>query len=316
MTDSAPLFDFHSHWGTERGWRGSPFVTADARKSVKDYFKWDMQFVSEDDQAAQFRRDNVRVMLDLAYTQKMDIGAVREQHDYAFDFARRHPDVVLGNWIGIDPTQPAHVKELERCLGDGPGLVGMAMSPSTPAGTPDSPEWAACLAMCVEAKRPVLVFVGMSATGAGTRGGMGITLERCHPRFVDRVAARHPDLNVIAARVAWPWQSEMIAIALHKANVWMELHGWSPRYFPDELKHEIGRRLRKKVLFGADYPMLGHKRLEDEWRAQGFAPDVLEDVFRNNARSFLASIGAEPVDDERSIDGSRGSAATLAGSGE
>jgi predicted TIM-barrel fold metal-dependent hydrolase len=287
------LLDFHSHWGTEQGWKGSPYETPEAREALRGYFKWDMSFVSEEEQAARFRRANAKVMLSLGYTRKMDVGAVRDQHDYAFDYARKHPDVVLGNWIGIDPTRPEHVKEFERCLSEGPGLIGLSAHPFDLAGRPDEPAWATCLNLCIEAKRPILMFVGMSAGGAGTRGGMGMTLEDCHPRYVDRVAARYPDLNVIAARVAWPWQSEMIAIALHKANVWMELHGWSPRYFPDELKREIGKRLRKKVFFGADYPMLGHERLVKEWREQGFAPDVLDDVFHGNAQSFLASIGVD-----------------------
>lgn len=65
------------------------------------------------------------------------------------------------------------------------------------------------------------------------------------------------------------------------------------RYFSDELKREIGKRLRKRVFFGADYPMLSHERLADEWREQGFAPDVLDDVFHGNAQSFLASIGVD-----------------------
>jgi predicted TIM-barrel fold metal-dependent hydrolase len=253
-----------------------------------------MAFVSEEEQAAQFRRANARVMLDFAYTYTMDVGAVREQHDYAFDYARNHPDVVLGNWIGIDPSKPDHVKEFERCLSDGPGLVGLSLHPFSPdAGLPDEPAWENVLHLCVEARRPVLMLVGMTGLGAGTRGGMGITLDSCHPRYVDRIAARYPDLNVIAARVAWPWQSEMIAVALHKANVFLELHGWSPRYYPDELKREIGKRLRKRVFFGADYPMLSHEHLADEWRAQGFAPDVLDDVFHRNAEAFLASIGVD-----------------------
>lgn len=287
------LIDFHSHWGTEQGWKGSPLESPEARKAMKGYFKWDVKFVSEEEQAAQFRRDNVRVMLDFAFTYKMDVGAVREQHDYAFEYARKHPDVVLGNWISIDPTQPQHVRELARCLSDGPGLIGLSVNSYTPAGTPDQAAWDTCMNMCVDAKRPVLMFVGMSATGAGTRGGGGITLEGCHPRYVDRVAAKYPDLNVIAARVAWPWQSEMIATALHKSNVWMELHGWSPRYFSDELKREIGKRLSKRVFFGADYPMLPHERLVEEWRELGFSSDVLDDVFSGNAEAFLASIGVE-----------------------
>ncbi|MFD2473634.1 amidohydrolase family protein [Amycolatopsis silviterrae] len=294
MTTPAPrLIDFHSHWGTERGWKGSPYETAEDREALRGYFKWGMNFVSDEEQAAQFRQANAKVMLDFAFTYQMDDGALRDQHDYAFGFAREHPDVVLGNWISIDPTRPGHVKEFERCLSEGPGLTGLTVHSFTPAGPPDQPGWEDCLNLCVEANRPVLVHVGMSATGAGTRGGMGITLEGCHPRYVDRLAAAYPALNVIAARVAWPWQAEMIAVALHKANVWMELHGWSPRYFPEELKREIGKRLRKRVFFGADYPMLGHERLVAEWRAQGFSPDVLEDVFSGNAEAFLASIGVE-----------------------
>lgn len=294
MTASAPaLLDVHSHWGTERGWRGSPFTTPEARAAVRSYFKWDLDFVSEQEQADRFRRDNVRVMLDLAYTHTMDVGAVREQHDYAFDHARQHPDVVLGNWIGIDPTRPGHLEEFERCLADGPGLNGLALHPFSAAGTPDQPAWEKCLDLCVEANRPVLMLVGMSGNGAGVRGGLGVELESCHPRYVDRIAARYPDLNVVAARVAWPWQSEMIAIALHKANVWLELHGWSPRHYPDELTREIGRRLRKKVLFAADYPMFGHARLVAEWQDKGFAPDVLADVFHGNAATLLASMGVD-----------------------
>ena len=291
---SAPpprLIDFHSHWGTEQGWKGSPFENPEAREAVRGYFKWDMTFVCEEEQAAQFRQANTKVMLDLAYTYKMDVGAMRDQHDYAFDYACKYPDVVLGNWIGIDPTRPDHVKELERCLSDGPGLIGMGLHPFSAAGTPDQPAWEKCLNLCIEASRPVLMLVGMSANGAGMRGGLGLELEACHPRYVDRIAARYPDLDVIAARVAWPWQSEMIAIALHKANVWMELHGWAPRYYPEELKREIGRRLRKKVFFAADYPMLSHERLVHEWQEQGFSSEVLDDVFHGNAEAFLTSIG-------------------------
>ena len=57
MSDTKPrLLDFHSHWGTQQGWRGSQYETPEARKAMRSYFKWDMSFVSEDEQAEQFRR--------------------------------------------------------------------------------------------------------------------------------------------------------------------------------------------------------------------------------------------------------------------
>ena len=33
----------------------------------------------------------------------------------------------------------------------------------------------------------------------------------------------------------WPWQDEAISLAMHKPNVWIDLSGWSPKYFPPQL---------------------------------------------------------------------------------
>lgn len=105
------------------------------------------------------------------------------------------------------------------------------------------------------------------------------------------MAATHPELTIVAGRPAWPWQTEMIAVLLHKTNIWYELHGWSPKYFTPDLKHEISRRLRDRVMFGADYPLLSYERLIRDWHAEGYPEDVLERVFYRNAERFFESLG-------------------------
>lgn len=114
-------------------------------------------------------------------------------------------------------------------------------------------------------------------------------LEHCHPRHVDRVAATHPELPIVAGRPAWPWQSEMIAVMLHKHGVWNELHGWSPKYLDPALIHEIPRRLSKRIMFGSDYPLFTYERLVAEWAGLGLADDVRSKIFYENARTFLDS---------------------------
>ena len=138
---------------------------------------------------------------------------------------------------------------------------------------------------------PALVFVGTTGLGAGFPGGKGILLDHCHPRHLDQVAARYPEFKVLAARPAWSWQTEMIAVLLHKANVWYELHGWSPKYLTDDLKREIAGRLKDQVMFGADYPLLSYERLIGDWRNLGYEDEVLEKVFHRNAEAFLAGLG-------------------------
>jgi hypothetical protein len=43
-------------------------------------------------------------------------------------------------------------------------------------------------------------------------------------------------------------------VAIHKANVSIDISGWGPKYIPAPLKHDMQRRLQDKVLFGSDYP--------------------------------------------------------------
>jgi len=64
----------------------------------------------------------------------------------------------------------------------------------------------------------------------------------------------------------------------------------APKYFAPELKHEISRRLRERVMFGADYPLFTYERLERDWHGEGYADDVLDDVFRNNAERLLEQV--------------------------
>ena len=123
--------------------------------------------------------------------------------------------------------------------------------------------------------------------GAGLPGGMGIKLEYCKPLLLDAVAADFPELTIIACHPSWPWQDEMIAVLVHKANVYNELSGWSPKYFSDALKKEIGGRLQDKFMSGSDYPALTHDRLSKDWDSLGLKPEVLEKIFYKNAQRIV-----------------------------
>ena len=68
--------------------------------------------------------------------------------------------------------------------------------------------------------------------GAGMRGGMGMKLKYSNPIFIDDVAADFPDMPIILAHPSFPWQEEALSVATHKPNVYIDLSGWSPRYFP------------------------------------------------------------------------------------
>ena len=79
----------------------------------------------------------------------------------------------------------------------------------------------------------------------------------------------------------------MTAVALHKGNVFWELSGWAPKYFPEGLRRDIRGRLRDKVMFGSDYPSLTYERLLREWDELGYDDEVMAQVFFENAERIL-----------------------------
>jgi uncharacterized protein len=283
------ILDMHSHWGTRRGY---PFQTPEELAQQERVFKSKPRHVTEAEMAEHFRTTGVRVMLDLGVRMAQTIEEARALHDYAFSTQREHPDVILGHWMHIDPRHGRDaLDELDRCLRAAPGVVGLGVPGSGLNVPADDPRYEPLYRRCIEARAPVLIMVGTTGLGAGQPGGGGVRLDASHPRHLDEVAARHPELIIVASRPAWPWQTEMIAILLHKTSVWYELHGWSPRYFTPDLKLEIGRRLQDRVMFGADYPLLGYERLLADWKAEGYGEDVLDKVLRRNAEAFLATLG-------------------------
>ncbi len=280
--------DMHSHWGTRRGY---PMQDPEALALQPSTFNSAAAFVTEEEMADNFRANDVRAILDLTFPVFLPVEEMQPHHDYAFAVQRAHPDVIIGQWLHFDPrTGEDGLRELRRCADAAPGFLGLCVAGAgnVPAS---APEYDAYYRFCIEARLPVLILVGTTAYGSGARGGGGVLLETAHPRHLDHVAATHPDLTIIAGRPAWPWQKEMIAVLLHKRNVWYELHGWSPKYHEPELKREITRRLRDRIMFGADYPLISYERLERDWRAEGYPDEILEKVFHGNAERFFASVG-------------------------
>ncbi len=279
------LIDVHSHWGTRRGYTlRSEAELAQQRKTWNS----DPTYHTETEMIEHFRSNDVQVILDFGFTKFIPISQAAPIHDYGFEVQRAGMDRILGHWIHIEPsTGDAGLHELRRCIDRAPGFLGFAVNGSG-SGPASDPMWFPFYDLCIQASIPVLIFVGTTGLGAGLPGGMGIVLDDCHPRHLDAVAAKFPDLRIVAARPGWPWQAETIAVLMHKRNIWYELHGWSPKYFTPDLKHDISRRLRSRLMFGADYPLYTYERLQRDWRAEGFSEEVLQGVFHDNAQRFLA----------------------------
>ena len=81
----------------------------------------------------------------------------------------------------------------------------------------------------------MIFHTGHSGIGTGMPGGGGIRLKYGNPMAIDDVAVDFPDLPIIMAHPSFPWQDEAISVCLHKPQVYIDLSGWSPKYFSPTL---------------------------------------------------------------------------------
>jgi uncharacterized protein len=279
------IFDCHSHWGTQRGYL---FRTPEQLAQQQKVWGTPATYFSEDEQADYFRKSNARVILDLSFTKSMPIGEMREYHDYAFDYYRKHKDVVFGHWLQFEPHRALEsIREFDRALSSGGGFIGLSVNGQV-TGVPASDLlWEPFYQLALEADRPIMILNGLTGIGQGLAGGLGYVLDHGHPRHIDAVAARYPRLKILAARPAYPWQDEMLAILAHKSNVSYELHGWGPRRFSAELKKAIAGRLQDRVMFGCDFPVLRYEKVIADYISEGYAQPVLEKLFYRNAERYF-----------------------------
>ena len=98
---------------------------------------------------------------------------------------------------------------------------------------------------------------------------------------------RLPRASIILAHPSFPWQEEALAVATHKPNVYIDLSGWSPKYFPDILVRYTNTLLSRKMLFGSDFPLITPDRWLRDFEALPIKDEVRPRVLRENAAELL-----------------------------
>jgi predicted TIM-barrel fold metal-dependent hydrolase len=141
--------------------------------------------------------------------------------------------------------------------------------------------------LIAEYKLTAVFHSGHSGMGSGMRGGGGLRLKYSEPIHLDDVAADFPDMNIVIAHPSWPWQEQALSIALHKPNVYIDLSGWSPKYFSPELIRHANTVLKRKMLFGSDFPLIQPDRWLEDFRQVGFREEVQPLILKQNAIGLL-----------------------------
>ena len=218
-------------------------------------------------------------------------GMPRLTNDEVVAFAQANPDIAIP-FASVNPARgAAGVREARRLVEN--GLVrGLKLHPPIMEFFPNDRVAYPLYEVFAEARLPVLFHTGHSGIGTGMRGGGGIRLKYGHPMPIDDVAVDFPDMPIVMAHPSFPWQEEAISVCLHKPQVYIDLSGWSPKYFSPVLVQYANTLLKEKVLFGSDYPMLTPDRWMADFEKIAIRDEVRPLILKENA---LKLFGLRPT---------------------
>jgi len=206
-------------------------------------------------------------------------------NDYVAEVRDEYDDFFVG-FASVDPLKDDCVAEARRAIED-LDLSGFKFQQIAQGFDPSDPEHEELFSTIEDLGVPVVFHGGNSTLGACSPGGRGLKIKYGNPMLIDDVAAEHPDLQILIAHPAFPWEREQLAICQQKGNVYMDLSGWMPRYIDDRVLHYAETLLSDKVMFGTDYPMLDSEPWLAQFAELEFPEDVQRKILWENAERFL-----------------------------
>jgi predicted TIM-barrel fold metal-dependent hydrolase len=280
---SLVALDVHVHAERNRGEEQDP-VTGEILAAAAEYFGGHPTQPTADEVAAYYRERDMAAVI-FTVDDEAGLGRRRLGNDEVLAAAAANPDVLIP-FASVDPHKgKLGVREAIELIER--GVRGFKFHPNTQAFWPNDRAWYPLYEVIAEAGLIALFHSGTTGIGAGMPGGGGVRLKYSNPMLVDDVAADFPELDIILAHPSFPWQEEALAVAVHKPNVYIDLSGWSPKYFPEILVRYTNTLLKDKMLFGSDYPLITPDRWLADFEKLEIRDEVRPLVLKENAARLL-----------------------------
>jgi predicted TIM-barrel fold metal-dependent hydrolase len=280
--DELVAIDIHTHaWKSALAVDDAP---TESQEAMGRYFRYAPQHQTVPEMADYYRKLKMAFVV---FTVDGEKGASRKiTNEEIAELAHKHSDVAIP-FASINPHRGKEGVQAARRLITEYNVKGFKFHPQVQDFDPGDRMAYPLYEVIAEAKLPALFHSGQTGVGAGTPGGGGIRLKYGNPMLIDDVAVDFPDMPIILAHPSFPWQEEALSIATHKPQVYIDLSGWSPKYFPPILVRYANTLLKDKILFGSDHPVFSPERWVKEFEQLDIKPEVRPLIMKENAAKLL-----------------------------
>ena len=281
--DELLAIDVHTH-AEVSCWNPVDSYGEEYDRAADKYFRSDRRPTIEET-IAYYREQKIGLIM-FTVDSETNLGRRRIPNEEIAEAAQKNSDMMIA-FASIDPHKGKMGAREARRLIEEHGVKGFKFHPTVQGFYPyDRMAWP-LYEVIAEHRMPAIFHSGHSGIGSGMPGGGGLRLEYSNPMHLEDVAIAFPDMKIIVAHPSWPWQDEALSLALHKPNVWIDLSGWSPKYFPPQLVQFSNTLLKERMLFGSDFPLITPERWMKDFREAGFREEVKPLILKENAVRLL-----------------------------
>ncbi len=235
--------------------------------------------------AAYYRERRIAAVI-FGVDAERETGFHRYSNEDIAQLAAENSDILIP-FASIDPAKGKKGAREARRLVREFGVKGFKFHPTMQGFFPNDRMAYPLYEAIAEESAIMLFHTGQTGVGSGMRGGMGMRLKYSNPMHVDDVAVDFPDTPIVLAHPSFPWTEEGLAVAQHKPNVHIDMSGWSPKYFPKIFVHYANTILKRKMLFGSDWPAITPDRWMADFEALPIRDEVRPMILKENAARIL-----------------------------
>lgn len=254
------------------------------------YFKRDPNDLPrmEEKFAALFTKQQVKALLIGWHPSTVREGP-RVTNEYVIDLVKKYPDAFAGVLASLDMRSENSYERVRQAEGllKNPKVRGFKFHPPDQAFYPNDRKYYGLWEVLEAGKKPVMFHTGFTVLGADSNGGKGIALDYGRPIHLDTLARDFPGMRIIAAHPGWPWQEELIGVATHKKNIYVDTSGYRAEQLPEVFQKAIQGRLQNKALFGTDFPYVDLEKALSSFEKLGLKDALKEKILFSNAQALF-----------------------------
>ena len=261
------IIDIHRHpvareWFSEKHWRGFAGMVQSILKGMgmpatiesvlTDFLP--MHFDTEGEKhLEQMEAAGIQKTVMFLFDVGLFVGEpevpIEEQNKAVFKMARKYPDQIIP-FAQIDPRRPGAVEFVKKCV-EKWGAKGLKLHPS--AGfNPEESHTLDLIEAIADYGIPVITHTGASIPPTSSK--------YCDPIYLDEMLLKFPEVNVIAAHMAYGHRNQLFSLGWQRPNLYTDISAWQstalsnyPK-FARTIRDALDHFGTERVLFGTDSP--------------------------------------------------------------